>query len=861
ARGVALSTLAEALRAATGTVAAATVIAGSGEALLRASSRPALPTDLCSAVVVAADHATNRAPVVVCDVADVFDDRLPRLGAATKDGGGEVVYVMVQMLRDENALVVAERIEAAMPAVRQLLDDDIVLDVHYDRRALILATLTTVGKSLLEGGSLVMVVLLLLLGSVRAGLIVAAAIPLSMIAATALMTLSGTAGNLMSLGAIDFGLVVDGSVVLVERLFHIVRHQQQPTSPEQVRGALVDGARDVVRPVAFAVVIIVAVYLPVLALQGVDGKMFRPMALTMVFALLASLAIALTVVPALASLLLRPSTVPAHEPRIVVAIGRAHDAILRRLAPRPLLVGVFAVGVLAIGVAIFATRPTSFLPQLDEGDLIVQTTRAADIGEPGAVRAALRLERLAMTIPEVKGVSSRIGSPAVATDVMGIEQADVFIHLHPPASRQWRAGLTKAAVVDELAALLARDDAGSEAAFTQPIQMRFNELVGGDVNDVAIAVFGADLEGVRRHALQLQQAIAAVPGAVDVRVMLPPGVPIVDVVPRSADLARTGLRAVDVLDAVQAVRLGVDVGTTWRGPLQIPIVLRLNSTVDAFTLGQLPLPLPASSSTEQTTTLASVADIVVSDTPAIVSHGMGQRRVVVGFNVRGRDLGAIRTDVDAILARLPAPSGMRLEIGGQFASLDAASARLLIVVPVALVLVLLLLVGAFRAVRPAVIILVHVPFAAVGGGAALAIAGLPLSMPAAIGFIALAGIAVLNGVVLMHDILARQRDVDAHTAAIEGARARLLPVTMTASVAAFGFVPMMLASGVGAEVQRPLATVVVGGLFTSTALTLFILPTLYPALFRLLGGRDRAAVDVAVDDIAGESEPAAEADH
>jgi heavy metal efflux system protein len=852
ARGLETGDLADALRASTGTVSGASVPAGSGEALLRAVARPQSPADLCQAVVV--PPSVGHAAVTVCDVGTVGEDRLPRLGGATKDGTSEVVYVMVQMLRDENALEVAHRVELAMPRVRQALPDDVVLDVHYDRRVLVMATLKTVGTSLLEGGTLVIIVLLILLGSVRAGLIVAAAIPLSMVAAAAAMTLTGTPGNLMSLGAIDFGLVVDGSVVLVERLFQVVRAMPDgPDDPHARRASLASAAVDVVRPVVFAVVIIVAVYLPVLALQGVDGKMFRPMALTMVFALLASLAIALTVVPALAALLLKKAVVPAREPRIVVALEHLHDGLLRRISSRPGLVAVAAGLVLVLGGVGFATLPSAFLPQLDEGDLVIQTTRAADIGDAGAIAAALHHERVVMQVPEVRSVSSRVGSPAVATDVMGLEQADVFVSLWPHDSGRWRAGKTKADVIAELEALLAAQDPGSEPSFTQPIQMRFNELVGGDVNDVALAVTSADpafsIDALRAHATKLAEQLEGVAGAVDVRVMLPPAVPIVDVVPRPADLARAGLAAHDVLDVVQAVRLGVPVGTTWRDATPVPIVLRLQPAVpvDAFTLHQLPVPLRApphaADGSERgregarVVPLSRIADVTVNDTPAVIAHGEGRRRVVVGFNIRGRDLGEVRAAVDAILARTPPPAGVEVEVGGQFASLDAATARLLIVIPAALLLVLLLLVGAFRSVRPAIIVLVHVPFAAVGGVAALHLAGLPLSMPAAIGFIALAGIAVLNGVVLMHDVLHREHGgASARAAALQAARARLLPVTMTASVAAFGFVPMMLASGVGAEVQRPLATVVVGGLFTSTTLTLFILPTLYPALRRLLGG-------------------------
>jgi cobalt-zinc-cadmium resistance protein CzcA len=864
ARGLGLADLTTALRSSTGVASGASLPAGSGEAFLRAVARPQAPAELCHAVVV--PPARDRAAITVCDVATVAFDRLPRLGGATKDGEDEVVYVMVQMLRDDNALEVAARIEDVMPRVRQALPDDVVLDVHYDRRALVMATLRTVGTSLLEGGTLVMIVLLILLGSVRAGLIVALAIPLSMVAAAAAMTLSGTPGNLMSLGAIDFGLVVDGSVVLVERLFQIVRQMPDgPDDPPLRRATLATAATDIVRPVFFAVVIIVAVYVPVLALQGVDGKMFRPMALTMVFALMASLAIALTVVPALASLLLKKGSIPTHEPRIVAVLERWHDGALRQTSAHPGRTAVGAGLVLVLGVGGFLALPRSFLPQLDEGDLVIQTTRAADIGDAGAIAAALLHEQIVRQVPEVRSVSSRVGSPAVATDVMGLEQADVFVSLMPMTKGRFATGKTKDELIAELEALVRAHDPHSDPSFTQPIQMRFNELVGGDVNDVALAVTSTDpafsIEALRAHATRLATQLERTDGAVDVRVMVPPAVPIVDVTPRLFELARAGLTAIDVLDIVQAVRLGVVVGTTWREATPVPIVVRLtpSTSVDAFTLAQLPVPLPNRSTPTTTTTattaqtaqgsfaiepasarvvpLSQLADVTVTETPAVIAHGMGRRRVVVGFNVRGRDLGEIRAAVDAIVKQTPPPPGIEVEIGGQFASLDAATARLLIVVPAALLLVFLLLIGAFRAVRPAVVVLVHVPFAAVGGVAALHVASLPLSMPAAIGFIALAGIAVLNGVVLMHEVLQRERHgAPAREAALQGARARLLPVTMTASVAAFGFIPMMLATGVGAEVQRPLATVVVGGLFTSTLLTLCILPTLYPILQRLLGG-------------------------
>ncbi|HEY0839264.1 MAG TPA: CusA/CzcA family heavy metal efflux RND transporter [Vulgatibacter sp.] len=832
ARGLSLRDLEEALLRASGSAAGESIPAGGGQALLRGVARPADPSALGAAVV----HADPGGEIVrVSDVANVTWGSSPRLGAATADGGGELVYVMALMLRDENALAVMDRIQGVLPDLRRAVPDDVAIRLVYDRSDLVHATLKTVGKNLAEGGILVIAILFAMLGSLRAGLLVAAAIPFSMLFAAAGMVLLGIPGNLMSLGAVDFGLVVDGAVVMVEAIFHALDPRRRPERAsldhdDEARRAHVGAtARGVARPVFFSVLVILLVYLPVIALTGVDGKMFRPMALTMVFALAGSLVYALTVVPALASKVLRPKDVPAKDPILLRAVDRIYGGALPKATSRPVAVAVVAGLLLVGGGAAFSALGTEFVPQLDEGDLVVQTTRSADISIESAVRDAGRLERtLLAAAPEVLHVSSRIGSPAVATDTMGIDQADVFVELAP--RERWREGLTKDALVAELEEAIGRDDPASEFAFTQPIQMRFNELVGGEVTDVSLSIFGEDLAELRVLADAARDAIAGVHGAADVRVTTPPDVALAEVAPRPIAAAQAGLTAGDVLDSIRAVRVGIPVGATWIGPKEIPVVLRLGAGTSAFALGDLPVVGPGG----RISPLHRVADVKTQKTPSMIGHEDAQRRIVVGFNVRGASLGEVASAAKtAIEPRLAAASGIRWEWGGQLESLREAQARLAVVIPVVLAMIFGLLVATFHRVRPAAILLTQVPFATVGGAFALALRGMPLSISAIIGFIALSGIAVLNGVVLMHRLLRLEDEgMEAADAAREAALSRARPVLMTALVAALGFVPMALATGVGAAVQRPLATVVVGGLMTSTLLTLFVFPSLYPWLER-----------------------------
>jgi len=853
AAGISLAELGDRLRESTGAVAGANLPAGPGQALLRGVYWPTRPAELGAVAVPPGRSSTladgpgadaSAEPLRLAELADIVEGAKPRIGAATADGRGEVVYVMVQMLREANALELTHRIHAIMPALREVLPEDVHVSVVYDRSVLVEATLHTVAANLLEGAALVVIVLLLLLGSVRAGLLVAAVIPLSMLGAVAGMVSFDIPGNLMSLGAIDFGLLVDGAVVMVERAFHELRGMRGQAEQGGVghEQRVVAAMQQVARPMALSVLIIVIVYVPILSLHGVDGKMFRPMALTVVFALSTSLVLALTLTPALVSWL-RPEHLPRREPPLVRLAERMYRPVLRAALARPGTVAAIGVALLGFGALAYAQTGSSFVPQLDEGDLVIQTTRAPDVSLATAVEEAGRLERVVLAAaPEVVAVTSRIGSPEVATDIMGLEQADVFVELRP--REQWREGLTREALIAEIDAAIATGAPGAEPGYTQPIQMRFNELLGGSVTDVAVNVYGEDQAKLRALAEQLSAVLDQVPGAADVRVMAPPGVSLIEVRPRLLEATRLGFTPAEVLDIVAALRTGVEVGETWDGPVRVPIRLRLRHEANAFTLPELQIVTDSGEVVE----LSQVAEINQLETPALVNRHRGQRRIVVGFNVRDADLGdvveaaqaAVEAELDHELLR---EAGAHLEWGGQYEQLEQAQARLGIVVPVVLVLVLAILIAVFRRPRPALVIFSNVPFAGVGGILALWARDMPVSISAAVGFIALSGIAVLNGVVLMSSVVKREEDGEtARTAAEAAARERMLPVLMTALVAALGFVPMALAVGVGAEVQRPLATVVVGGLVTSTFLTLVLLPSLYPWLARRRRASDNAPV-------------------
>jgi cobalt-zinc-cadmium resistance protein CzcA len=822
ARRVTLRELERSLEDGTGAVPGAALEAGARQVLLRGAFRPQSHGELAGALV----RHDERGSVRVEDVATLHDGQLPRLGAATGDGRGELVYVMAQMRTGANARETTARVRARMAEVRSAMPADVQIQVVYDRGTLVDATIWTVGRSLLEGGVLVVLVLFLTLGSLRAGLLVAIAIPVSMLGATAAMVVAGVSGNLMSLGAIDFGLLVDGAVVLIE---HVFGAEKDPTASwaERVQRACVA----VARPTFFGVLVILLVYLPILTLAGVDGKLFRPMAMTVTLALTLALFFSLTFVPAAAAALLGERHVPARHPALVRLLEGAQRRALALLAPRWPLAALTVVAALIAGGTLAARSGSELVPQLDEGDLVIQTTRSPDIALEGAVEEAGRMERGLRAIPEVLRVVSRTGSPAVATDIMGLEQADVFVGLQP--RDRWRRGLTREALLRQIEGRIQETSPGTEASFTQPIQMRFNELLGGSPMDVVVGVYGQDLAQLQRTAERMLAAIEREPGVRDARLLTPPSVPLLDVKPDPLRAAQAGFSVGDVLAAVQALRLGRTVGATYDGALEIPLLLRLGERPpSAWELGAAALPRAGG----ELIPLARVAKLEATGTPTSLFHENGQRKVMVGFNVRDRDLAStVEAAQRLVRAQVPLPEGFRLGWGGQYETFQQAQARLRVVIPLVLALIVLVLFWHFRSAGPLLLVLSHLPFACVGGIAALAWRGLPISLSAVVGFIALSGIAVMNGVVLLTELLSREAaGASPAEAAGQASRSRTRPVSMTALVAALGFLPMALAEGVGAEVQRPLATVVVGGLVTSTTLTLLLLPALYPPLRSLL---------------------------
>lgn len=819
---ITLAQLTNATRQATGYAAGATLAAGKSGVLLRGVAWPERPADLAASVV---DVREAGAPIRIGNVADVVESAAQRIGAATTDGRGETVYVMVQMLLDANALEVLERVKAQMPQVRKALPDDVAIRVVYDRSELVHATLRTVFTNLLEGGLLVVVVLFLLLGSFRAGALVASVIPLSMLGAVIGMVLLDVPGNLMSLGALDFGLLVDGAVVMVETIFHSVHERGG-----RIQDRIEETATRMARPVFFSVLIIILVYVPILSLTGVEGKMFRPMALTVLLALLSSLVLSLTYVPAMSRFVLREKDVPARAPFVVRWASRHYAPLLAWAIRRPTWVAGSAAMLLALGAGLGALAGVAFIPQLDEGDLVLQTTRDADIRAEGAVHDSTAMEAAILaTVPEVRHIASRIGSPEIATDIMGLEQADVFVELAP--RDEWRKGVTRDRIIEAIGEAIASSAPADEVAFTQPIQMRFNELVGGSVTDVTLSIFGEDLGALHAFASEVVMALEGVEGAEDVRVLAPPSVGLLEVTPLPLEASRVGFGSDEVLAHVRAAAAGIEVGTTYDGPVQIPVRVRLATNTNALSFDRFSMPTAEGT----LVAISQVSKVSRERGPALVSREMAQRRVVVGLNVRGRDLGSVVSDAKARIGDLatPVPEGSRLVWGGQYESLESAKRRLRLIIPAVLALILVLLLMLFRSMQPALLILLNVPFAAVGGIVALSMRGLPISVSAVVGFIALSGIAVLNGVVLVSALMRElEQDVEIVEAVRRAATSRLRPVLMTALVAALGFIPMMLATGVGAEVQRPLATVVVGGLVTSTFLTLVILPAIVPPVFR-----------------------------
>ncbi|MBN9554465.1 MAG: CusA/CzcA family heavy metal efflux RND transporter [Alphaproteobacteria bacterium] len=778
-------------------------------------------------------------PIRVADVADVGMGEELRTGAATENGQ-EVVLGTVFMLAGENSRVVAQAAAERLEEAARALPGGVRAVPIYDRTDLVDRTIKTVATNLAEGALLVIVVLFLLLGNIRAALITAAVIPISMLMTMTGMVRAGVSGNLMSLGALDFGLIVDGAVIIVEnclRRFGEAQHRLGRLLTREERFDLAASASsEVIRPSLFGVLIITLVYVPIFALTGVEGKMFHPMAITVVMALTAALLLSLTFVPAAVAMFVT-GKVEEKESRLMRGARRLYapalDAALR-------LRTAFVIGAVAlIAITGFAASRmgSEFIPSLDEGDIALHALRIPGTSLSQAINMQTTLENRLRQFPEVERIVAKIGTAEVATDPMPPSVADTFIFLRDrsewPNPRKSRAQLVRE--MEEAANAIP----GNNYEFTQPIQMRFNELLSGVRADVAIKVFGDDLDQLRAVGEQIEGVVSGIEGAQDVSVEQVTGLPILQITPDRSALARLGLNVGDIQDVVAVSIGGQPAGQIFEGDRRFPIIVRLPEDVRsrADEIGRLRIPVGETSEAgiRNFVPLADVARVEVVTGPNQISREDGKRRVVVTANVRGRDLGSFIEEVrERVGAQVEVPSGYWVSYGGTFEQLISAAQRLQIVVPLVLLLIFGLLYALFRSFKDSAIVFSGVPLALTGGVAALLLRGMPLSISAGVGFIALSGVAVLNGLVMLSFIRQLRADgMDLDPAIREGALTRLRPVLMTALVASLGFVPMAFNVGAGAEVQRPLATVVIGGVISSTMLTLLVLP----ALYRLVHGR------------------------
>lgn len=802
-----------------------------GEAwTIRAAARLRTLADLAGVPVVVRDGV----PIRVRDVAEVVHGKQARTGSASQ-GGREVVLGTALMLQRANSRQVAIDLDAKIAALRPSLPPDVRVRTVLNRKKLVDATIATVTKNLAEGAGLVVLVLFLMLGNLRAALITALAIPLSMLITGTGMLHFGISGNLMSLGAIDFGLIVDGSVIIVENCLRRLGHKQHElgrllTLPERLHEVLV-AAREMIQPSVYGQLIIVTVYLPILALTGVEGKMFRPMALTVVMALGAAFLLSLTLVPALVAILVR-GRVREHDNLLV----RGAKAIYAPLLDFTLRWRWPVVGAAALAFAgslwLFGRLGAEFAPNLDEGDVVVMATRPSSTGLEQATRMQFELEHMLQSVPEVAFVFSRTGTTEAATDPMPPNLTDTFIMLkdreHWPDPRLPR---------DELVARLehAIDVVpGAAYEFTQPIQMRFNELIAGVRSDVAVRIYGDDFARMQRCAERIAAALAELGGAADIKVEQTDGVPMYEIVVDRERAARHGLDMAAVQETLSIAVGGRNAGVIFEGDRRVEVLVRLPEPArhDADALRALAVPLPhrgeAGLEFGRTVPLGSIAEVRATDSPYQFSRRNGKRTITVQANVRGRDLGSFVVEAQQRLAGIELPPGGWLEWGGTYQNLAEARERLAVVVPLAFFLIFVLLFSMFRSVKYALLVFSGVPLGLSGGIVGLWLRDLPFSISAAVGFIALSGVAVLNGVVMVTFVNQLRREGMPREQAIRtGCLVRLRPILVTALVASLGFVPMAVAVGQGAEVQRPLATVVIAGLVTSTLLTVFVLPALY----------------------------------
>jgi len=804
------------------------IVDGRENVTVRGEGRIVTPEDLGSVVV---STEPGRAPLTLRDVGTPRYAPMVRYGAVTRDGRAEEAVVgVVMMLRDANSGRVVGDTKAAIAEIQKTLPEGCVIDAYYDRTELVRRTVRTVSKNLVEACVLVLVVLFVMLANVRAGLVVAVTIPLALLGVFVGMWGFGISGNLISLGAIDFGLVVDGAIILVENAIRRMGERRaqlgRTLTDEERQEVVIASSIEVRSATTFGEAIIALVYVPIIALGGTEGRMFRPMALTVLFALGSAFVLSLTVVPALASWALSRDTVDTHSPVLRLA-DRLYVPALAWATRWPRLVGGATVAIFAVSLTLGARMGKEFLPKLDEGTAVLAMVRLPSVSLEQSLEQSRRLEKTLLTFPEVTSVVCRTGRAEIAVDPMGINMTDVYVMLKP--REEWTTARDREGLVEAFDKKISVEVPGAGFGFTQPIEMNTNDLLAGIESDLAIHLYGHDLTLLRQNADRMVRVLRQIPGAKDVRAEQIAGFNVLTVSVDRVAIARAGLSAKAVLDTVSALG-GMQVGDVVEQGERFPLQVRFAESArrDRESIAALPVRAPDG----RLVPLGQLARIELGPGPSQVSRERLQRRITVQLNVRGRDVGSFVGEAHARLDRdIKLPPGYFTEWAGEYERFKNATAQLAVVVPITLALILVLLVATFGKFRPALVIFLNVPMSISGGLFALLLRGEPFSISAGVGFIALFGVAVLNGLVLVSSVEhLRGEGVAALEAVRLGATGRLRPVLTTALVASLGFLPMALATGAGAEVQRPLATVVIGGLLSSTLLTLLVLPAIYGTL-------------------------------
>lgn len=775
----------------------------------------------------------GKIPVLIRDVATVQFGNSVRYGAATRNGEGEVVTGIVMMLKGANSSEVVNNVKAKIEQIKKTLPEGVDIEPFLDRKKLVDNAINTVTTNLIEGALIVIFILILFLGNLRAGLVVASVIPLSMLFAISMMNLFGVSGNLMSLGAIDFGLIVDGAVIIVESVLHgivsskLIKGGIKKLDQQQMNSQVEKSASRMMNSASFGQIIIFIVYLPILALVGIEGKMFGPMAQTVMFAILGAFLLSLTYVPMMSALVLSKKTTHKRNfsDRMMNFFQRLYNPLIRSAINHKLLVVGIAVVLFVISLFTFSRMGGEFIPQLDEGDFAVETRVMVGSSIDRIIDASTKAQKIILKFPEVKQVVNKIGSGEIPTDPMPIEAGDMMIILKD--KKEWTSAKTREELAEKMAEKL-KVIPGVTFGFQQPIQMRFNELITGAKQDVVLKVYGEDLDVLSEQARKIGKLIKNIEGVEDLYVEQITGLPQIQIQFNRQKIAQYGLNITNINNIIRTAFAGGTAGLVYEGERRFDLVVRLasNNRQDLEDVRSLFITTPAGGQIP----LQEVATVEYQNGPNQIQRDDSKRRIIVGFNVRNRDVQSIVKEIQMKLdAKLKLPPGYYITYGGQFENLKAANKRLSIAVPVALLLILLLLYFTFNSIKESLLIFTAIPLSAIGGVFALLIRGMPFSISAGVGFIALFGVAVLNGIVLIAEFnrLKAEGITDVIERVLKGTKVRLRPVLMTAAVASLGFLPMALSNSSGAEVQRPLATVVIGGLISATFLTLVVLPVLY----------------------------------